>query len=166
MAKLSKLLKVINQKDKYYKLDASVKDVLVYNANTRNEYYIDTRTIRNEDGVYVIKPIAIGENFYAYVCPYCQEIHVDGILQLVCDKKHVKGTQCRYSGRLLMDYIIDMPAAQKAIEAGNVMELSQSECYEYQKQWKFIKDFEENEDVDHDIRSKGKIRRGNRNGSL
>ncbi|MCG9969950.1 hypothetical protein L9W92_18300 [Pelotomaculum terephthalicicum JT] len=48
--------------------------VQVVNEGEKGEYYIDSRTQKNEDGLYVVKPIAwLGG--YWYICPDCGQLH-------------------------------------------------------------------------------------------
>jgi len=51
------------------------KHTQVMNEGEKGEYYIDSRTQRNEDGFNVVKPIAwLGG--YWYVCPDCGQLHI------------------------------------------------------------------------------------------
>jgi hypothetical protein len=39
------------------------------------KHYIDPRTFRNKNGLYIVKPFCGINGYYHYVCPICREIH-------------------------------------------------------------------------------------------
>lgn len=70
-------------------------EFLIGGLETDKTYYIDNRSYRNENGIYLVKPIAENERFFWYVCPYCQQIHIESKRLLTHDKP-VRMTNCPY----------------------------------------------------------------------
>ena len=89
----------------------------VMNQGKPTEYYIDPRTHRNDEDIYVVKPITWNEAYFAYVCPYCQEIHIEAVNnigeQRNYDPKYSleKGQvfcRCKHLKSLKLKFLIDM----------------------------------------------------------
>lgn len=96
-------------------VNPKVESIMVYNKGTENEYYIDLRTTKNEKGIAVVKPIADNEKYFWYVCPYCQEIHIESKRCLNINNK-ILWTNCKYRHRILQYILIDSnfePIAKK-----------------------------------------------------
>lgn len=84
------------------------------------EHYIDPLTYKNEDGIHVIKPLSENNECFAYVCPWCQDIHFgkkenlfleDGRLYIKCDQlKHMD-----------LKFIIDFPVAKTDVKESEGM---------------------------------------------
>lgn len=48
--------------------------IQVMNEGIKSEYYIDSRTKRNKQGLFEVKPFCF-HNAYWYVCPDCGKLH-------------------------------------------------------------------------------------------
>ena len=70
-------------------------EFLIVGMDLDKEYYIDERSHRNEKGIHVVKPIAENAKFFWYVCPYCQQIHIESKRLLTHDKP-IRMTNCPY----------------------------------------------------------------------
>lgn len=71
------------------------KEFLIGGWETDKDYYIDPRSHRIENGIYSVKPIAENEKFFWYICPYCQQIHIESKRLLTHDKP-IRMTNCPY----------------------------------------------------------------------
>lgn len=89
----------------------------VWNVGEWTEHYTDPRTYRNEDNMYVVKPITWNEAYFAYVCPFCQEIHIEAVNNVGEQPNYYpeyaleKGQvfcRCRHLRNLRLKFIIDM----------------------------------------------------------
>lgn len=68
-------------------------EIQIVDADTKNEHYIDNRTVIDEEGLKVVKPISLHNEHYWYVCPACQTIHMTtrvGKQKPSCDNSIVK----------------------------------------------------------------------------
>lgn len=123
MAKVAKLLDIIKNCNELFKLPVTdaFHEIYVMNNGEQTEYYIDPRTKRNNEGLYVVKPITWNDAYFAYVCPFCQEIHIEAVNYLgeqgnISPKYALKKNQafcrCRHMKNLKLKYVIDMDADQ------------------------------------------------------
>lgn len=123
MAKVAKLIDIMKNCNDLFKLPVTdaFQDLLVMNSGQPTEYYIDPRTERNSDGLYVVKPITWNDAYFAYVCPFCQEIHIEAVNYLgeqanmkakYALKKNQAFCRCRHMKNLKLKYVIDMTVDQ------------------------------------------------------
>ena len=61
-------------------------EFLIGGWETDRTYYIDERSHRIKNGIYVVKHIAENKKFFWYICPYCQQIHIESKRLLTHDK--------------------------------------------------------------------------------
>lgn len=71
--------------------------------------FIDPRTVRNLEGMPVVKPIAENPWFFWYACPFCQSIHIESKRLLNHDRR-VISANCPYRYQIRQEFVIDMPA--------------------------------------------------------
>ena len=88
-------------------------DCLLYFTSENKTYFIDERTKRNAEGIYVIKPLAENDRFFFYACPLCQSIHIEGKRSLNVPLKRVS-TKCHKSP--CYEIIIDCEADPVAFQ--------------------------------------------------
>lgn len=89
-------------------------------------YYIDNRSHRNENGIYLVKPIAENERFFWYICPFCQQIHIESKRLLTHDKP-VRMTNCPYRYMINQYVQFDCPADPLGLEDDVPDEVMQAE---------------------------------------
>lgn len=100
MAKLEKLLSM-----KFNLLS----EIEVFRKGTDEEFYVDPRTVRAMIGSNQppkVKMIAENEKFFWYVCPFCQQIHIESKRCLNVDQKIIRAN-CKHRSSIFMDLIID-----------------------------------------------------------
>ena len=83
-----------------------------------NEAYIDERTHRDENGMFVVKPIAESKKFFWYVCPHCKKIHMESKRYLLTDERIITA-QCIYSNGIIPKIKILAKASPLALETFN-----------------------------------------------
>lgn len=127
MIKMTKLEKLIQMN-----MNPIVEDILICNKGD-DEYYIDERKARNEQGMPIVKPIAESEMFVWYVCPFCQQIHIESKRCLNVNNKIIM-TNCKYRYRILQYIVIDCEIEPVAFQEAkdDVLE----------KEYEFMMDFE------------------------
>lgn len=76
------------------------KAFLIGGMGTNNPFYIDERTHKDKNGIYVVKPIAENDKFFWYVCPFCKKIHIESKRYLFIDRP-VLNANCIYRNRLI-----------------------------------------------------------------
>lgn len=111
MAKLEKLKMMMD-------LRKVTEYILVCNKGEEDEFYIDSRTTRNEQGLYKVKPIAENNLFMWYVCPFCQQIHIESKRCLNVTNK-VLWANCKYRRRMVQYIVADCeldPIAHQEVE--------------------------------------------------
>lgn len=119
MAKILKLIDIMkNCKDLFeLPITEAFSYLGVMNQGKPTEYYIDPRTDRNEHDLYVVKPLTQNEAYFAYVCPYCQEIHIEDVMHIgefgnedpnYELKKGEVFCRCRHLQKLNLKFIMDM----------------------------------------------------------
>ncbi len=91
------------------------KEFLIGGFETDREYYIDERSHRNERGIYIVKPIAENERFFWYICPLCQQIHIESKRLLTHDKP-VRMTNCPYRYMINQYVQFDCPVDPLGLE--------------------------------------------------
>ena len=125
MKKLDKLI--------HMGVNPKVESIMVYNKGGEDECYIDSRTKRSEKGIAVVKPIAENEKYIWYVCPFCQEIHIESKRCLNVNNK-VLWTNCRYRNRVIQYILID----------SNIEPIAQEEVLdsELEEEYNFMQGFE------------------------
>ncbi len=89
------------------------KGFLICGMGTNNEYYIDERTHKDRNGMFVVKPIAENNLFFWYVCPFCKKIHIESKRYLVLDNP-VIASNCLYRKMLIQKMRIVAPASHLA----------------------------------------------------
>ncbi len=116
MAKAIKLLDIIKNCSELFGMPITEAfDILeIFNRGTIFEHYVDPRTYRNEDNIYVIKPITENSLYFCYVCPWCQDIHIESKRELFTDQRKLF-VKCSHLKHLKLTFIIDMPVARIAI---------------------------------------------------
>lgn len=103
-------------------LEDSKGKILICNADKPTEHYIDTRTHRNEDNVYVVKPIVQSYRFFCYVCPFCQMIHTETCRWL--SRKNVRiPVRCKHLKKLKLSFFLDAPIAEIAVQVPEIVDL-------------------------------------------
>jgi hypothetical protein len=90
-------------------------DFLIGGWEADKPYYIDTRTHKTVKGIYSVKPIAENEKFFWYVCPYCQQIHIESKRLLTHDKP-IRMTNCPYRFRINQYVEFDCAAEPIALQ--------------------------------------------------
>lgn len=111
---------------KLYQIKAiqAVENILVYNQGSKDECYIDSRTIRNEKGMPIVKQIAEIDKYIWYVCPFCQQIHIESKRCLNVNNR-ILWTNCRYRSRVLQYITIDCDIEPIAHQEATDSELEQ-----------------------------------------
>ena len=124
MKKLEKLMKM--------NMNPIVENIFI-SKRGEEEYYIDERTIKNEQGMKVVKPVAENEMFVWYICPFCQQIHIESKRCLNVNNKVIM-TNCKYRYRIMQYIIIDCEIEPVAFQEAkdDVLE----------KEYEFMMDFE------------------------
>lgn len=123
MAKVAKLIDIMKNCTDLFQLPVTdrFQEICVMNSGQITEYYIDPKTKRNSEGLYVVKPITWNDAYFAYVCPFCQEIHIEAVNCLgekgnmkekYALKKNQAFCRCRHMKNLKLKYLIDLDVNQ------------------------------------------------------
>lgn len=94
---------------------APFKGFLISNSGTPDEHYIDERTHRTPEGLYLVKPIAESRLFFWYVCPFCQDMHIESKRLLTRDRP-VRLANCAYRNQINQYLQFDMAADPLALQ--------------------------------------------------
>ena len=149
MSKVSKLISIINNCDQLFGMPKTeaFSQLLVCNLGTPTEYYIDPRTYRDENNLYVVKPITGNRLFFCYVCPFCQEIHIETCRAL--NVKHKKlYCKCKHIQSIGLQFILDAPIALISKEPYEVYNYYDEIVWnnKIRREWEYMQKFEASED--------------------
>lgn len=100
-----------------------------------NEAYIDERTHRDRNGIFIVKPIAENEKFFLYICPYCKKIHIESKRYLF-NNKVILDANCNYRHRLIQKICLIAHASPLAQE--NIDEVPDEVM---KAEWEYMKAF-------------------------
>lgn len=112
-----------------------IRNLQVVIGEDGKQFYIDNRTESSPDFKYLIKPISQNYWFFAYVCPFCQKVHIDSA-RLLSGQKHYIIPNCVYMrNHIPLDSIsICEPETQISKETGkildNMVDLTDQQVYD------------------------------------
>lgn len=160
MAKAIKLFDIMKNCNDLFKLPVTEAFAClgVMNRGEPTEYYIDPRTYRNEENIYVVKPITWNEAYFAYVCPYCQEIHIEAVNYIgeqrnyepeYALKKGEAFCRCRHLRKLKLKFIVDMSFEHQWWNKSNLEASERLKLHD--DILSFVNSFEKRKCVDEDI---------------
>jgi hypothetical protein len=110
-------------------------EFLILDASKPVHYFVDERTMKNQQGIPLVKPIAENGRFFWYICPYCQQIHIESKRNLFRDNPIIR-SGCEYRNRVLQDIEIDM----KKDPIADTTELAAEAVLE--AEWEYMQQFE------------------------
>jgi hypothetical protein len=89
--------------------ELTYQDFLIGRAGTPEEFYIDERTTGGLNTVPKVFPVAENDLFFWYICPFCQQIHIESKRILNLTDRTI-WTACPYRMRLMQYIQIQMEA--------------------------------------------------------